>query len=163
MNLTLTGLNAALADLSRLKTGGPMATARALDRIGRIARAAAIENAPRSPTSEQIAALRKTRGPTNRKATASSRPMPGGLERSISLEVTPTFAAVFVAANSEAGDYAAIIHDAKGEAWQDRGPGTIAKGTQADEKFIERAIADNAETFDGIVESEHRKLTGATA
>lgn len=49
----------------------------------------------------------------------------------------------YVSRHSEAGAYARRIHDDKGKTWFNRGIGTIAKGPQADEKFIERAINDN--------------------
>ena len=64
---------------------------------------------------------------------------PGGLERSIQLETGDDFATVFVPSNSEAADYAVRMHDEKGLTWKHRGPGTQAKGPQADDKFIERA------------------------
>lgn len=70
---------------------------------------------------------------------------PGGLERSIQFEHDAEHAAVFVASNAEAGEYAGIIHDKKGVKWHNRGPGTQAKGERADDKFIERAHKPAAE------------------
>lgn len=64
---------------------------------------------------------------------------PGGLMRSIMLETGDDYAEVFVASNSEGAAYAVKIHDEKGVTWKHRGPGTQAKGPQADDKFIERA------------------------
>jgi len=64
---------------------------------------------------------------------------PGGLGRSIQLETGDDYAEVFVPVNSEAADYAVKMHDEKGVTWKNRGPGTQAKGPQADDKFIERA------------------------
>ena len=83
--------------------------------------------------------------------------LPGGLEKSIEYEADETHCSVFVAANSQAGRYAKRIHDEKGITWRNRGAGTVAKGPRADEKFIERAIRDNAQTFGAIVEDELRK------
>lgn len=47
---------------------------------------------------------------------------------------------IFVPINSPAGQYAAKIHDGKGKTWSKRGVGTVAKGSKADAKYIERAI-----------------------
>jgi len=123
----------------------------------------AILNAPRSPTTQQQArASRKTRQNTSgrRKPTAFTRAKPGGLERSISMEMDKKEMAgsVFVAANSEAGKYAKKIHDEKGESWHNRGPGTIAKGQRADAKFIERALAENEDKVDVIINEELGKV-----
>ena len=63
-----------------------------------------------------------------------------------------TGCSVFVASNSQAGRYARRIHDEKGVTWRNRGPGTIAKGARADEKFIERAIKDNVQKFRDFIE-----------
>ena len=62
--------------------------------------------------------------------------------RSIAVKYDNTNATIFVASNSEAGKYAFRIHEEKGKTWKNRGPGTIAKGSKADDKFIERAIED---------------------
>lgn len=65
---------------------------------------------------------------------------PGGLSRSIQLEYADDHVDVFVPSNSEGADYAEKIHDEKGITWKHRGPGTQAKGPQADDKFIGRAL-----------------------
>ena len=58
---------------------------------------------------------------------------------------SPDHVSIMVPSNSPAGKYAGYIHDEKGSKWFKRGVGTIAKGPQADEKFIPRAIkAENA-------------------
>ncbi len=117
-------------------------------RIGALVKDTAVKYAPKSPTNKerrarsnataaQWKAARKRRSPRS-----TSREMPGGLMRSISFRATPDFAEVFVAANSEAGKYAFTIHELKGKAWSKRGPGTVAKGSKADDKFITRAIED---------------------
>lgn len=66
--------------------------------------------------------------------------------------------AIFVAANSEAGKYAARIHDKKGIDWENRGIGTIAKGPQADDKFIERALEVNEDAIRMLIEAEMDKV-----
>lgn len=66
--------------------------------------------------------------------------------------------AVFVARNAEAGKYAKRIHDEKGASWQNRGPGTIAKGPRADELFISRALEDNRPKIDAIMADELKKV-----
>ena len=128
-----------------------------LDRCARLAQREAIANAPRSPTQAQKNALRKTKRKVTRKATAHSRTMPGGLEKSIGIKVHLDNASVFVASNSQAGRYGARIHDGKGKSWRNRGAGTIAKGARADDKFIERAIKDNQKQFETIFKDEAEK------
>lgn len=88
---------------------------------------------------------------------STSRPMPGGLVRSISQHSTNEYAEIFCAANSEAGKYAFRIHSEKGLTWNKRGPGTVAKGGRADAWFILRALEDNAQDFYRIFDDEHRK------
>ncbi len=95
----------------------------------------AVRNAPRSPTKAQFSATLKRKKKTDRKNF-----FPGGLEKSIEHEVKDGEGVVFVRENSYAGKYARRIHDEKGKTWRNRGPGTIAKGERADEKFIERAM-----------------------
>ena len=80
--------------------------------------------------------------------------MPGGLMRSISMRSTAALVEVFVPANSPAGSYAFKIHEEKGRTWKERGPGTQARGPQADDKFITRAADDNREKFRQIVDAE---------
>jgi hypothetical protein len=89
---------------------------------------------------------------------SKNRPMPGGLMRSISVRNTDTQVECFVPTNSVAGSYAFKIHEEKGSKWKDRGPGTQAKGPQADEKFITRAAADKADDFAAMVKSEIDKI-----
>ena len=86
--------------------------------------------------------------------------MPGGLQNSITMRNTPEQAEIFVPENSPAGKYAVRIHDMKNQpgGWHNRGPGTIAKGAQADEKFIERAINDNMPEIDRIVNDQIDKI-----
>lgn len=120
-------------------------------------------NAPRSPSSQQQArATRKTRRDTSGRLnpSATTRAKPGGLERSIAMSVNKDDLSgrVFVAANSEAGKYAGMIHDEKGESWHNRGYGTIAKGPRADEKFIERALKDNEDNVRRVIDHEIGKV-----
>ena len=134
-----------------LKSAGaaaPVVIARSLTRIGQRVRDEAKRNAPRSPTMAQLSATLKRKKRTARRTT------PGGLEKSIEYEVQGDRCSVFVSRNSFAGKYAARIHDERNKTWWDRGPGTIAKGQQAREKFIERAITDNQDKFLSIIESE---------
>ena len=147
----ITGLEAVTAELRQLGRIAPLAAKRAMDRCGAIAVREAKANAPRSPTMKQLSATLKRKRRTSRKV------LPGGLEKSIEYEADERRCSVFVASNSMAGRYAKRIHDEKGRTWRNRGPGTVAKGARADEKFIERAIRDNADTFTSIVEDEVRK------
>ena len=145
------GLDAVNAALRNLTKVAPQAARRAMSRCGLIAVRESKANAPRSPTMKQHSATLK------RKKRTARRMLPGGLEKSIEYEATETGCSVFVARNSQAGKYAKRIHDEKGVTWRNRGPGTIAKGARADEKFIERAIKDNVQNFGLIVDDELRK------
>lgn len=123
--------------------------------MGKAIVARAREYCPISPKQGQLNALRKTNRHVHRKARATSRANPGGLYRSITCEATDDYVDVFVPLDSEAGAYAYRIEMEKGLTWQKRGPGTVAKGAQADAKFIERAIDDlkNEGVFEKIWDS----------
>lgn len=124
------------------------AVGRSYYRIGALVKDTAVKYAPKSPTNKErrarsnATAAQWKAARARRSQRSTSREMPGGLMRSISFRATPEFAEVFVAANSEAGKYAFTIHELKGQAWNKRGPGTVAKGSKADDKFISRAIED---------------------
>ena len=130
---------------------------RGLRRCALLAQAEAVENAPRSPTKEQFSATLKRKKRTDRKDF-----FPGGLEKSIDIDYDRAnmAAVVCVRENSYAAKYARKIHDEKGSTWHNRGPGTIAKGDRADEKFIERAIRENEARFLEILTDEFRKAIG---
>ena len=90
-------------------------------------------------------------GKARRKAGSHSRHAPGGLERSIQWRLIgkgfSLDAEIYVAANAQAGKYAKRIHDEKGKTWRKRGPGTVAKGARADDKYILRAVQKAAKDF----------------
>lgn len=128
---------------------------RGLPRVGKLVRDEAKINAPRSPTKEEFSATLK-----RKKVTDRNDFFPGGLEQSIEYAVHFSQVFIFVRDNSPAGKYAKRIHDEKGRTWRNRGPGTIAKGEQADEKFIERAIRDKGGDIDLIFQDElHKAVT----
>lgn len=171
MNLSLRQFAAAL------KRGAPAvqrALGQALEDAARQAHKDAVANAPRSPTAAQARAQRKSNwvgrhgdgqaslrafnaaqraGQARRKAGSHSRHAPGGLERSIEWRLIgkgfKLDAEIYVAANAEAGKYAKRIHDEKGKTWRRRGPGTVAKGARADDKYILRAVQKAAKEFPG--------------
>lgn len=147
----ITGLDGVENLLRGLVKVAPTASRRSMARCGLIAVREAKANAPRSPTMKQHSATLK------RKRRTARRMLPGGLEKSIEYEADETHCSVFVASNSQAGRYAKRIHDEKGITWRNRGAGTVAKGPRADEKFIERALRENARNFELIVEDELRK------
>ncbi len=162
-----------------LRKGLPVvqkALERAMQDAGVQAHKDAKANAPRSPTAAQARAQRKSSwvakhgagkasirafnkaqraGKGRRKAGSHSRHAPGGLERSIEWEVRgkgfAMEAEIFVAANAEAGKYAKRIHDEKGKTWRKRGPGTVAKGARADDKYILRAVQQAAKDFPSLL------------
>ena len=147
----INGVSFVLGQLAHLPKAHNLVIARSLTRIGQRVRDEAKRNAPRSPTMAQLSATLKRKKRTARRTT------PGGLEKSIEYEVKGGMCSVFVASNSYAGKYAKRIHDEKGKSWRKRGPGTIAKGSRADDKFIERAIRDNQDKFLDVFKSELRK------
>ncbi len=159
MEIYTTGLDVGLL-VAQLGFKGKKLLERVNDQLAKAAllvQREARRNAPRSPTQAQKNALKKTKRKGKRNNRATSRAKPRGLERSIEQKVYPSLEAeVFVAANSEAGKYAAKIHNEKGTSWRKRGPGTRAKGDRADHKFIERALADSekkiTEDFEKMIE-----------
>lgn len=98
--------------------------------------------------------LRRKRRASSGKAHA----VPGGLEKSIDTESIREGCSIFVASNSPAGKYAKRIHDEKGKKWWKRGPGTVRKGAQADEKFIERALNARRQQNLQLILSEIQKV-----
>jgi len=165
MDIEVKGMDDLMRGIDGMAVQVQAAAERALKATAKTIWTVAKQNAPRSPSSGQIKANRKTNRKTKRKPTATSRPAPGGLERSISYEVFGSKeASIFVPSNSEAGTYAEFIHDcrvpgarpiirgprggekrAKGPAgtWSNLGIGSVAKmsgGKEVGEKFIGRAF-----------------------
>ncbi len=139
--------------LSRLPRRLDAAEARANIRIGFHCVREAKANAPRSPTKKIFSKTLK-----RKRATSRRQFFPGGLEKSIrSGPASGGGVSIFVAKNSYAGAYARRIHDEKGVTWRRRGPGTVAKGVRADEKFIARAVAANAGNYRRVYEQEIQK------
>ena len=150
-----------IAELERMfRKAGAIAAevaGRGLVRCGLLAQREAIANAPRSPTKAEFSATLKRKKQTDRKDF-----FPGGLEKSIETYYDKAKMAVVICVrdNSYAAKYARRIHDEKGQTWRNRGPGTVAKGDRADDKFIERAIRDNEGRFLEILTDEFRKAIG---
>ena len=144
------GADKVMADIAHLPNLVSRALRKSYGRIGRLVLPVAKDYCPESPT---MGTLSKT---LKRKRRTSSRRTPGSLKRSISYEVLDRGCSVFVATNpdSRVKKYARRIHDEKGKTWRNRGPGTVAKGPQADEKFIERAIRDREPKTDKRLETE---------
>lgn len=136
--------------LKRLKPQFAEAEKKAIARAVLLVHRKSVKYAPISPTMAQKYRLRKTRRKVKRKALAYSRAKPGGLSRSIDWSAGATEGSIFVSRNSEAGKYAKRIHDEKYISWRNRGIGTIAKGRQADDKFIARALKDSEKAIDNI-------------
>jgi hypothetical protein len=156
--MRIEGINEITGGLARLNRQIADRRRQALTRATLLVHRESISNAPRSPTSAQLFRLRKTKGKTRRNPDAHSRPKPGGLRRSIEFDVNDGVGEIFVALNSEAGKYAARIHDERYISWWNRGPGTIALGERAKEKFIERALNDNRAAIDGMLDDAVKGL-----
>ena len=147
------GLTELTKALSRFPERLAAARSRAGAHVGLHCVREAKANAPRSPTKAQHSKTLKRKRITSRRQF-----FPGGLEKSIQAETLANGdVSVFVAKNSFAADYARYIHDQKGVRWFKRGAGTVAKGARADEKFIERAVNDNAEKYRLVYEQEIRR------
>jgi hypothetical protein len=157
LQIQLQGLDAALAVLNATAAGSAKVMKRTHFRIATLVRDTSQTYAPRSPT---VGDIRKATGRKMkmRKARGTSRPKPGGLERSIDMETTDTESRIFVASNSEAGMYAFRIHEEKGITWHNRGIGTISKGAKADDDFIVRAILDKQGDILAIISNEQDKV-----
>lgn len=158
MTIDVQGLDAVESALRSLVKVAPDAARSALVGCGRLAQREAKRNAPKSPTNKILSSTLK------RKKRTAQKMHPGGLEKSIDFDMPDGMtASVFVAQNSfcvnkKSGfNYAKRIHDEKGITWRNRGPGTVAKGARADEKFIERAIRENGDRFQKIFDDELRK------
>ena|GEM_PF-5770762 len=114
MYIEVKGMDDLMRGIDGMAVQVQSASERALKATAKTIWTVAKQNAPRSPSSGQIKANRKTNRKTKRKPTATSRPAPGGLERSISYEVFGSKeASIFVPSNSEAGTYAEFIHDCR--------------------------------------------------
>lgn len=169
MNLSLQQF---LVALRKGMPGVQKALEQAMKDAGDQAHKDAIANAPKGPTATQARAQRRLswmvkhgggkasmrafnkaqrQGKARRKASSHSRAAPGGLAKSIQWRLIGKGfnldAEIYVAANAEAGKYAKRIHDEKGKTWWKRGPGTVAKGARADDKYILRAVQKAAKEF----------------
>lgn len=176
MNVTIQGL-AALTNRMRDLPAQLQDLSQAWFRVGVLVKRTAVQYAPISPTAGLLKELsmikmvnagfsnkriKKTMkaAKARRNPRATSRPKPGGLMHSIMFQSGPDYAEIYVPANSEAGKYAYKIHEEKGLTWRNRGPGTQAKGSQADDKFITRAITDNESQILSIMATEISKKIG---
>jgi len=91
----------------------------------------------------------------------------GGVTHSIHTS-GPSVAEIYVPINSAAGEYAKRMHDEKGQTWNNYGRGTLAKGSDAGEKYIKRAITHNdslirRSLLDGMVAAIKARTLGPWA
>lgn len=115
---------------------------------------------PISPTQAQVNAARKAEGKRRqRHRKGFHRKRPGDLMRSIDAKWDANGFSVFIPQGAPAQAYAKYIHDQKGVKWFKRGIGTVAKGPQADEKFIARAMKDSSQTILRNLDAEIAKAT----
>ena len=154
----LNGADSLVSALKQHGKGVSRAVGRGMKRISNAVAKKAQDFAPRSPTRTIASKTLKVQ------RRSKSQRTPGGLEKSIRPEVrivgADVDAVVFVASTAPAGKYAKRIHDEKGKTWHKRGPGTVAKGPQADDKFIERAVKETQKNFGFILEFEIAKELG---
>ena len=152
------GVDSLVRSLAALPSQARSCARRGLERAALLVHRDAIAYAPRSPSAEILKGLRKTTRDTSKqkRPRATSRPKPGGLERSISfgVDMAGLDASVYVASNAEGGQYAVKMHDERGKSWQNLGPGSIAKGGRVGDKFIERALADNQANVESVLREE---------
>lgn len=136
MEITQTGIRADMM-MGRLNKRLFEGVAKAIAKSGALVARTAKQYAPVSPTQKQINASLK------RKKRSKRRAMPGGLEKSIMFDYTTLETWIYVPSTAPAAAYARKIHDQRGVSWRYLGVGSISKGAQAREKFIERALVDN--------------------
>ena len=127
----------------------PRNMGRVWTRIGMQTTSLSQKYSPISPSKRQIDKANKvkekkdTSNPLYQSGKSGSRSavQPGSLTKSIRSISDDRSATVLVPVNSAAGEYAYKIHELKNKpgGWKKCGPGTILKGSEADEKFIERA------------------------
>jgi len=154
--MQITGECSVQFDLSKATAAINAEVAKAMQGVGLHAMREAKRNAPKSPTMKQRSATLKRKRRTKQKSNA------GGLERSIQYDVMGDTVSVYILQNAEcttAGgfNYAKRIHDEKGKSWFKRGAGTVAKGPQADEKFIQRAVFENAAKYQQKIDAAIQK------
>ncbi len=160
IHFAMQGADAVLRELQAAGRGIDAKRARAMYRIGTTVKDRAQTYAPISPTQSQLraeqrgTAKQKAAGRRRRKASATSSAKPGSLQHSIRFVSSADRAEIFVPSNSPAGKYAYRMHEEKGRTWSRRGIGTQAKGPQADEKFIERAVRDSEAEIGAILADE---------
>lgn len=126
-------------------------------------RASGLRGKPLMVAIRKYKSLSRKISSAKKKSGAVSRPKPGSLQNSIEFERSAGAVSVFVAANSPAGKYGRYIHDQGPHGtgkWKNRGLGTVRKGGQADDKFIERALKDNEAKIHAILEDEIAKQAG---
>lgn len=152
VSITIRGRGEVERFLREARKIGEHVVSKGLTRCGRLVVNEAKKNAPISPTKKQYSATLVRKKRTSRRGFT-----PGGLVKSIQFEVKDGTCTVFVGKSSPAGKYARYIHDEKGKRWWMRGPGTIAKGKRADEKFITRALKDCDRDIGRILTDELRK------
>lgn len=134
------------------------AIGRVLTDIGLLVVRDSRRNAPRSPSKAQY---RRTLKTAKGRANSKFRATPGGLESAIRSEIHGGAIDIVVPLNSVAGKYAKRMHDERGKTWWNRGPGTRAKGPQAGERFILRAISANMNSgkIEAIFDHEMKRWT----
>lgn len=161
LTFSLSGVEGVLREMQQAGQQIAKQSARAMFRVGALVKDTAQQYAPISPNQTQKNSLLKRgrkRGAggrfVGRKASATSRAKPGSLQASIRFQSDAGKADIYVPSNSPAGKYAEKMHNEKGKSWYRRGIGTVAKGAQADHKFIERAIRDNESKIDAILNDE---------
>lgn len=130
----------------------PVAVAKMTKRSAGVLRRTAVAYAPISPSQDQLSKARKRRG------VPLLRAVPGGLMRSIDARAGSDYVEVYVALNSAAGKYAYKMHNLRHITWEKLGVGSMAKGAQAKEKYIFRAIKDREKDLYVILQSEINKV-----
>lgn len=149
ITIQINGVESVINHLSNCKTAIWDGVALAMSECAEEVRLLAVNYCPISPTKAQINASRKSQN--KKQSMARMKNSPGALCRSITSSHKDSSCKVFVASNSEGASYARRIHDEKGKSWWKRGIGTVAKGPQADEKFLTRALNDSRERVFQII------------
>jgi hypothetical protein len=129
---------------------------RVLKRFGVLVQGTARKFCPESPTIAMYARQNKS-GKTKRRRSSITT---GSLRDSITTKSDKVTTSIFVPRNSRGGKYAERIHDGKGTSWRKRGPRTVQKGADADDKFIYRAYEVRKKDLDDLMDQAINKILG---
>jgi hypothetical protein len=174
MNIVITGADELIRNFSGSKSVAKKELTKGMLEVALKIIGTAKKFAPRSPTKEQFIKGKKFRNvnvggfvddefvPMKKRVKTTRKDFhPGILEKSIGIIRKKILSIdLGVPTNSGAGEYAKWIHDKKNKegGWKKRGVGTVAKGSQADDKYLYRAVVHHEKDLESIVLNAAKEL-----